>query len=57
MNKGLESNLEFADTVVVGPGLGQSDEALNMVYALLEHDKGLNMVWDADALNLLAKNS
>jgi len=57
MNKGLESNLEFADTAVVGPGLGQSDEALNMLLALLEHDKGLNMVWDADALNLLAANS
>lgn len=57
MNKGLQSNLEFADTVVIGPGLGQSDEALNMIHALLEHDKGLNMVWDADALNLLAANS
>jgi ADP-dependent NAD(P)H-hydrate dehydratase / NAD(P)H-hydrate epimerase len=57
MNKGLESNLEFADTAVVGPGLGQSEEALNMLLALLEHDKGLNMVWDADALNLLAANS
>jgi len=57
MNKGLESNLEFADTAVVGPGLGQSEEALSMVHALLEHDKGLNMVWDADALNLLAANS
>jgi ADP-dependent NAD(P)H-hydrate dehydratase / NAD(P)H-hydrate epimerase len=57
MNKGLESNLEFADTAVIGPGLGQSEEALSMVHALLEHDKGLNMVWDADALNLLAANS
>jgi hydroxyethylthiazole kinase-like uncharacterized protein yjeF len=57
MNKGLESNLEFADTAVIGPGLGQSEEALNMVHALLEHDKGLDMVWDADALNLLAANS
>ena len=57
MNKGLESNLEFADTALIGPGLGQSEEALSMVHALLEHDKGLDMVWDADALNLLAANS
>lgn len=57
MNKGIEENLAFADTAVVGPGLGQSEDALRMVHALLEHDKGLNMVWDADALNLLAANS
>jgi hydroxyethylthiazole kinase-like uncharacterized protein yjeF len=57
MNKSLESNLEFADTAVVGPGLGQSDEALQMLLAVLEHDKGLHMVWDADALNLLANNA
>lgn len=57
MNKGIEQNLAFADTAVVGPGLGQSENALRMVHALLEHDKGLNMVWDADALNLLAANS
>jgi len=54
MNKGLEENLQFADTAIVGPGHGQSDDALNMLLTLLEHDKGLNMVWDADALNLLA---
>jgi ADP-dependent NAD(P)H-hydrate dehydratase / NAD(P)H-hydrate epimerase len=41
----------------VGPGLGQSHEALEMILQLLEHDKGLNIVWDADALNLLAANS
>lgn len=57
MNKGIDENLQFADTAVVGPGLGQSDDALSMLLALLEHDKGLNMVWDADALNLLASNS
>lgn len=57
MNKSLESNLEFADIAVIGPGLGQSDEALQMLLAVLEHDKGLHMVWDADALNLLANNA
>lgn len=57
MNKGLDDNLQFADTAIVGPGLGQSEDALTMLEALLEHDKGLHMVWDADALNLLASNS
>ena len=57
MNKGLESNLEFADIATIGPGLGQSEEALQMLLAVLEHDKGLHMVWDADALNLLANNA
>lgn len=57
MNKGIENNLEFADTAIVGPGLGQSDNALQMLFQLLDHDKGLNLVWDADALNLLASNS
>lgn len=57
MNKGFEENLQFADTAIVGPGLGQSEDALNIALALLEHDKGLNMVWDADALNLLATKS
>lgn len=57
MNKGIEENLTFADVAVVGPGLGQSEDALQMLLALLEHDKGLHMVWDADALNLLASSS
>jgi hydroxyethylthiazole kinase-like uncharacterized protein yjeF len=57
MNKGLESNLEFADIATIGPGLGQSEEAIQMLHAVLEHDKGLHMVWDADALNLLANNA
>lgn len=57
MNKGLESNLEFADIAIIGPGLGQSEEAIQLLHGVLEHDKGLHMVWDADALNLLANNS
>ena len=57
MNKSLQENLQFANTAIVGPGLGQTDSALNMLLAVLEHDIGLNMVWDADALNLLASNS
>ncbi|HEX4843039.1 MAG TPA: NAD(P)H-hydrate dehydratase [Limnobacter sp.] len=54
MNKPLHENLDFADTAILGPGLGQSEHAVQMLHAVLSHPKGLRMVWDADALNLLA---
>lgn len=57
MNKAVNNNLEFADTAVLGPGVGQSAEALELLLTLLEHNKGLNLVWDADAINLLATHS
>ena len=41
-----------ADAVVIGPGLGQSDDARDRLLALVAIDKP--MVIDADALNLLA---
>ena len=50
----LEESLEWADVVVVGPGLGQQawgKQALQKV----ENFTG-PMLWDADALNLLAIN-
>lgn len=42
-----------ADAIVVGPGMGQSAEALARLKKLIRLDKP--MVLDADALNLLAK--
>ncbi|HEX4916948.1 MAG TPA: NAD(P)H-hydrate dehydratase [Limnobacter sp.] len=54
MNKPLHENLDFADTAILGPGLGQSESALHMLHTVLSQPKGLHMVWDADALNLLA---
>jgi NAD(P)H-hydrate epimerase len=49
----LDPLLQRADVVAFGPGLGQSDWAR----ALYERIATLNrpMVWDADALNLLAE--
>ena len=49
----LEPLLENADVIAFGPGLGQSAwaEALHDCVA----DSSLPAVWDADALNLLAK--
>ena len=49
----------FADAVIIGPGLGQSEESELLVSLLREtlHEKtdAPASVWDADALNLLAK--
>jgi NAD(P)H-hydrate epimerase len=50
----LEESLEWADVVVIGPGLGQQSwgqQALRKVENVRKP-----MLWDADALNLLAIN-
>jgi NAD(P)H-hydrate epimerase len=49
----LEALLEKADVIAFGPGLGQSAWS-QMLYDVLVADKR-PAVWDADALNLLAK--
>jgi NAD(P)H-hydrate epimerase len=48
----LRQLLDKADTVAVGPGLGQAEWGVAMFNAVLE--SGLPLVVDADALNLLA---
>jgi NAD(P)H-hydrate epimerase len=52
--KELQSLLEQADIVVVGPGLAQDDWSRQVYQAALS--SGLPLVVDADALNLLAQN-
>ncbi|HTT02263.1 MAG TPA: NAD(P)H-hydrate dehydratase [Steroidobacteraceae bacterium] len=49
---GLERALERADVVAIGPGLGQSDWARQVLETVLHHP-GPRVV-DADALNLIA---
>lgn len=49
----LDSSLKWADVVVVGPGMGQSQIAVATLALLLEKCD-LPMVLDADALNLLS---
>ncbi|WP_372521232.1 NAD(P)H-hydrate dehydratase [Limnobacter sp.] len=56
MNKPLQENLQFADVLVLGPGLGQSDQAIDLLLQVLNADQAHHMVWDADALNILAKH-
>jgi len=53
-DESVNAALDWADVIVIGPGLGQSEWALDAVKALQRFDKP--MLWDADALNLLAKS-
>lgn len=48
----LEDALAWADTIAIGPGLGQSEWAKNAVHRVKLSKKP--MLWDADALNILA---
>ncbi len=51
--KALQALFNIATAVVIGPGLGQTDWAHELLSAVLQHR--LPMVVDADGLNLLAK--
>ncbi|GAA0496120.1 bifunctional ADP-dependent NAD(P)H-hydrate dehydratase/NAD(P)H-hydrate epimerase [Tatumella terrea] len=48
----LKESLEWADIVVIGPGLGQSARAREILNQVKKSKK--DTLWDADALNLLA---
>lgn len=51
-DESLEEAIAWADVIAIGPGLGQSDWAKNALNQVKLSKK--TMVWDADALNLLA---
>ncbi len=50
----LDESLEWADVVVIGPGLGQQEWGKKVLQKVENFRKP--MLWDADALNLLAIN-
>ncbi|WWO98932.1 MAG: NAD(P)H-hydrate dehydratase [Candidatus Dasytiphilus stammeri] len=50
----LEFWLDWADTIIIGPGMGLRQLAKDAVNKVQESKK--KMVWDADALNILANN-
>jgi hydroxyethylthiazole kinase-like uncharacterized protein yjeF len=55
MGKSLLENIHFSNTLAIGPGLGQTPEAKACLLNVLNTpERTYNMVWDADALNLLA---
>lgn len=53
-DEALRQQLEWADVVVIGPGLGQEAWGKNALRRVANVEKP--MLWDADALNLLAIN-
>ncbi len=52
----LADGLEWADVVVIGPGIGKSQSALSNLRQVLKYGKK-PLVIDADGLNLLAESS
>ena len=52
----LIEDMQWADGIVIGPGLGQSDLAQELVKTVRE-TASVPVVWDADALNILSKNT
>ena len=52
----LISDLKWADAIVIGPGLGQSGLAQELV-EIVRTTASVPVVWDADGLNILAKNT
>ncbi len=55
LNDGLSEMLKKKSVIAAGPGLGESDEALQLIHALLDQAEA-PLLLDADALNLLAKD-
>jgi hydroxyethylthiazole kinase-like uncharacterized protein yjeF len=55
MLRNTEETFDFATTLAIGPGLGQSAAALDLLRRAI--DTPLPLVIDADALNLLAAHS
>lgn len=49
----LEEDMEWADVLAAGPGLGKSEEALCLLRTLIQ-ESGKPLVVDADGLNLIA---
>lgn len=55
-NEYIINNIKWADSVVLGPGIGMSDTAEHIVSLVLSHnDKPI--VIDADAINIIAGNT
>lgn len=55
-SKDLEESLEWADVILIGPGMGKSEEALYCLQTVIEKSE-LPLVIDADGLNLLAEHT
>ena len=52
----LIANIQWADAVVIGPGLGLSAQAKEIV-KIVRTSASVPVVWDADGLNILSENT
>ncbi len=53
----IDKYVRKSNVIAIGPGLGESDETLNLIAKILEENEDKNIVLDADALRLLDSNS
>ncbi len=53
----LEKSIQWADVLVVGPGLSMSSRAEEILSYFLEYHRGKPMILDADALNLISRDA
>lgn len=51
----VKDNLKWADAVVVGPGIGKSSQAIELVRLVLS-ESDIPILLDADALNIIAED-
>ena len=52
----LIADIQWADAIVIGPGLGQSAIAKELV-KIVRNTASIPVVWDADGLNILSENT
>ena len=52
----LITQMQWADAIVIGPGLGQSKQAQELV-KIVRESASVPVVWDADGINILAENT
>lgn len=52
----IKEGIQWADCIVIGPGIGKSEMAYQLVQAVLEQTQ-IPLVIDADALNLIAEHA
>jgi NAD(P)H-hydrate epimerase len=51
----LNADMQWADAIVIGPGLGQNAHAKELV-EYVHKNAQVPVVWDADALNIMSQN-
>ena len=51
------SDILNSDGILIGPGIGKSRWAMDTMTAIVESEYQKNIIYDADALNLLAENT